>query len=233
MPELLLAAIVAFVLPVRAWRRHLRNAPPAPPAQYVAETVLLTGILAFLLWSRGVPLGGLGLPPDFSARFLIDLGISTISVLTPDWWLVHRIKRKILETAAGLAQDRVFADTLANRRTPSSFAIVAIVGAVWEELCFRGVVFLLVPRTPAGVLSGIAASSLLFGAQHLRNGRQGFAYASAYGVLFSVIYLITADLAAVMIAHAAGNMFAVFRWAPQVQRAQQEAFGPPSTPFCS
>ena len=221
--DLLFAALVTIVLPVRAWRRHRRNAPPTPPTRYLTETMLLTLLLGVLLWRHNVPLEAIGLQSHLTARFCLDLAIALGAVVGPDIWLMSRLTRRIREAAEGLGRDRVFADTLANRRAPLRFAAVAVVGAVWEELCFRGVVFLLVPRTAVGLLTGIAASSLLFAAQHLRNGRQGFAYASAFGVIFAVLYVTTGDLAAVIIAHATGNILAVFQWAPAIERARQEA----------
>lgn len=227
--ELLFAGVVTIVLPVRAWRRHRSKAPPSPARRYIPETMLLTLVLAALLWRRGVPLDVLGLHAELSARFFLVLALCVSAVVGPDIWFVYRLTRRISADADGLAKDRVFADTLANRRAPLSFAVVAVVGALWEELCFRGAVFLLVPRTAPGLLIGIAASSLLFGAQHLRNGRQGFAYASAYGVLFSVLYLATGSLVSVIVAHATGNVLAVFQWAPSIERARQAALRRAST----
>jgi membrane protease YdiL (CAAX protease family) len=74
-----------------------------------------------------------------------------------------------------------------------------------------------------GRLLGIAAGSALFGAQHLRNGRQGFAYATSFGVLFSLLYLSTGDLVSVILAHAIGNILAVAQWTPWVERTRRRA----------
>jgi membrane protease YdiL (CAAX protease family) len=84
-------------------------------------------------------------------------------------------------------------------------------------------VFLLVPRTTAGVLVGMVCGSLLFGATHLRNGRTGMAYATGFGVMFSILYIITDNLIAVIVAHAAGNVLTVAQWAPRIEQARRAA----------
>jgi membrane protease YdiL (CAAX protease family) len=103
-----------------------------------------------------------------------------------------------------------------------------IVGAVWEELCFRAAFLLLVPRTTAGLALGIAAGSFLFGVQHLRNGLRRAAYSCAYGVMFSVLYVLTGNLVAVIVAHAAGNILSGLQWTPRLERARQPAAPTPS-----
>jgi membrane protease YdiL (CAAX protease family) len=86
-----------------------------------------------------------------------------------------------------------------------------------------------VPRTVAGVVLGIVGGSLIFGATHLRNGRTGMAYASGFGVMFSVLYLITDNLIAVIVAHAAGNVLTVAQWAPRIEHARRAAAQQPAT----
>jgi membrane protease YdiL (CAAX protease family) len=223
--EALVAGLVAVAWPVRAWRRHQRGAGPAPARVYIAETAALTATLAALLWRRGVPLDALGLRVDSAARFVADTAICLAVVVGLDLWLTWRLMRRIREIAPSLGEDRVFGDTLSHRPALGSFAAVAIVGATWEELCFRAVVFLLMPATAIGRLIGTVVGSALFGAQHLRNGRQGFSYAAGFGVLFSVLYLVTGDLVAVILSHAIGNILAVAQWTPWVERARARALG--------
>lgn len=218
--ETLFALVVAVVLPVRAWRRYRRGAPPAPAVRYVAETLLLTALLAWLLWRRGVPPAAIGLRP-VSSRLLVDLAFCLTVVIGLDVWSVWRTTRQIRRAPPD--RDGVFADAAeAHRRGTAAFVAVAVVGAIWEELCFRATVFLLVPATPEGRLAGLASGMLLFGAQHLRNGPRGLAYTSFFGLMFGLLYLATSDLLAVIVAHAAGNILTVVQWAPRIERVRRE-----------
>jgi membrane protease YdiL (CAAX protease family) len=225
MLEALFAGLVAVGLPLRAWRRGRRGAPPTPAARYVFETLVLTACLAALLARRGITADALGLRPASTLIFLRNLIVCLTVIVGMDLWSVWRLTRRARRQPAALPaeQEGVFADTLAARRALASFVPAAIAGAIWEELCFRAAFFLFVPRTTIGLPIGIAIGSLLFGAQHLRNGRAGVAYSSWFGLLFSVLYLTTGDLIAVTIAHAAGNILAVAQWAPRIERARRAA----------
>jgi membrane protease YdiL (CAAX protease family) len=227
--EILFAGVVVIALPLRAWRRHVRK--PAAPTRYLIETVLLTMLLAGLLWRRGVALDALGLRPSGPSRLLSDLAVCVGMVVSIDVWSWWRTMRQLRRAALQPAQYRVapetpagnYADALAGRQALGRFTAVVLVGAVWEELCFRGVVLLLVPHTPAGLAFGVVGGSLIFGAQHLRNGLAGAAYATCFGVMFALLYLATGNLIAVMAAHAAGNMLAAAQWAPRIEQARQAA----------
>src|SRR5204862_8328930 len=52
-----------------------------------------------------------------------------------------------------------------------SFVPVCIVGAIWEELCFRGIPLSLGGIGWAWTLSAVAVSSTVFALHHLRQGK--------------------------------------------------------------
>jgi len=226
LPEVVFALIVVVALPVRAWRRHRRKAPPSPPGRYVLETSLLIAALSGLLWRHGVPLAALGLQPVSTLRFAMDLAICLTPIIGLDVLSVHLAIRQMRNTSApSIATSEtsgVVGDALAGRQNLASFIPVAVVGAVWEELCFRGIIFMFSPRTLAWLAAGTVSSSLLFGLQHLRNGAAGVAYSSFYGLLFACLYLATGDLVAVMVTHAAGNIFATVYGAPRIARIRRQ-----------
>ncbi len=228
MLDLLFALLVGVGLPARAWHRSRQHAPPTPAVRYVSETLLLTGVLAMLLWRRGVPLRAIGLQIDPAGIVLRDVAICLCVVVGLDVLSLHLATRRLRQAAADptrraalLATGGTYGDALTARRALAPFVAVSVVGAAWEELCFRAVVFLLVPRTVPGLLAGTVFGSLLFGAQHLRNGRRAFVQSSRFGVMFALLYLATGDLVAVVIAHAAGNILAVTHGAPRLERARQ------------
>jgi membrane protease YdiL (CAAX protease family) len=195
----------------------------APAARYLVETSLLTATLGVVLWRHGVSLAALGLQPDVPLGLLRDLAICLGVVVALDAWSLWRITRRIRRTRAVLPPGGLFADTLAAGRAAPSFIAVSLVGAIWEELCFRATVFQLVPHTGVGLLVGVVGGSIVFGAQHLRNGRAGFVYTTSFGVMFSSLYLATGDLVAVIVAHAAGNILAAVQWGPRIERARRES----------
>src|SRR5688572_11155939 len=170
--ELIFVAIVTVAMPARAWLRYRRGEPPAPSSRYIAETLLLIGWLSFLLWRRNTQLDALGLSTNISLRWLLDFAICLTVVIAPDAWVVWRIERRgqvvALPAPQGLA-----ADALRGRDSGSIFVAVTIVGAIWEELFFRGTIFMAAAQSFGGVVISVAAGSLLFGLHHLRNGFSG------------------------------------------------------------
>jgi membrane protease YdiL (CAAX protease family) len=228
-PDILLAATMIVFLPVRGWYRYRRNAAPSPAPIYLAETALLTAILIWLLHRHGVQPQAIGIRPVFTIAFIINL-IACVAVVTGLDVVSLRIvarqvaKRQRTIQLATYQTSGLVTDTLQASRRLSSFIPVVIMGAVWEELCFRGTFFLFVPRMPIVLFAGgIVAGALSFGSQHLRNGPVAATYSTFYGLLFSCLYLVTGDLTAVVVSHAAGNLFAATYAAPRIARVRQEA----------
>lgn len=222
--ELLFIGVVAIAMPVRAFRRYRRKKPPTPAARYILETLLLVCVLAVLLWRHNVSLEALGLSTDLSLRWLRDLAICLVAIIAPDAWNVWRIERLSRRATALPPPQGLAADALRGRRAGAAFVAVVLVGVVWEELCFRGAVFAVLPQTPGGIAIGIVAGSLLFGAQHFRNGPAGVIATTAFGVVFAFLFVATGNLLAIMLAHAIGNLLAAWQWAPRIERARQRSF---------
>lgn len=228
--DLLFALVVAVFLPVRAWRRHLRGSPPASTPRYVVEASLLIVVLSVLLWQGNIPAAALGLKP-FSSRWLADVAVCLLAIIGTDWWMARKRVRQIHNSRANAAPQGLAADALAGYNAGISYIVVIIVGAIWEELCFRGTVLALLPHTTFGILLGVIGGSLLFGAQHLRNGVSGMIYSTGFGVVFALLFLATGNLWAVMLAHAGGNLLTALKWAPQIERARQSINSSPSAPL--
>jgi membrane protease YdiL (CAAX protease family) len=220
--ELLFVVIVTVAMPARAWLRYRRGEPPAPSGHYIAETLLLIGWLSFLLWRRNTPLDALGLSTNISLRWLLDFAICLTVIIAPDIWMVWRIERRG-HAAALPAPQGLAADALRGRDSGPVFVVVTIVGAIWEELFFRGTIFTRAAQSFGGVAFSVVAGSLLFGLHHLRNGFSGVKLSMVFGVIFAVLFVITGNLWAVMLAHAAGNLLAAWQWGPRIERARQKS----------
>jgi membrane protease YdiL (CAAX protease family) len=225
MLEILFALIVVVFLPVRAWRRYKRRRPPTAASIYILETALLTGALAGLLWRNAVPLQAIGIQSILTLRFVIDLSVCLTTVIGLDlltlWLARYQLRRGSVATSSETSG--VYADAAKSGRTLHSFIPLTIIGAIWEELCFRAAILLLVPRTLPGLIFAVLGGSLLFGLQHLRNGVPGVVYSFFYGVMFSCLYLATRDLIAVIVAHVAGNLFVAVYGASRIEQLRREA----------
>lgn len=227
--EIALAATVVVFLPLRGWVRYQRKAASSRALIYLLETMVLTAALVWLLYRHGITLQAIGIRPIFTTSFLVDLIICATVVIGSDVISLQLAARQIEKQqqvlrVATSEMSGVFTDALDGGHRLASFVPVVFVGAIWEELCFRGTLFLLIPRTSVVLLlAGIMAGSLLFGSQHLRNGPQAMMYSTFYGLLFSCLYLATNDLIAVTIAHAAGNLFAATYGARRIAHVRQKA----------
>jgi membrane protease YdiL (CAAX protease family) len=227
--EIALAVVVILFLPLRGWYRFQRKAAPSPAPIYLIETTVLTSALILLLHRHSVTLQSVGIRPVLTAKFLFDVALCLLVVIGLDVLSLrfeeHQIEKRRHTTRIATGEmPGIIADSLDNSRRLRSFLPVVIVGAAWEELCFRGTAFLFVPRTSIPLLfAGVAVSSLVFGIQHLRNGFTAVGYSTFFGLMFASLYLATHDLIAVMIAHAAGNIFATTYAAPRVARVRHEA----------
>jgi membrane protease YdiL (CAAX protease family) len=215
------ACIVVVFLPLRAWLRYRRAEPAAASGRYIAETVLLVSMLSLLLWRRGMPMTALGLSLNVSPRWIGDIALCLFIIVGTDVWMTGRIVRQLRRGAMLGPPTGLATDALRGHKAGLSFVMVTLVGAIWEELCFRGTVFALLPHTAIGVVTAITVGSLAFGAQHLRSGPSGLIYSTSFGVVFALLFAATRNLWAVMIAHAAGNLLTAWQWAPQIERARQ------------
>lgn len=90
---------------------------------------------------------------------------------------------------------------------PGAVTPLAVASAVGEEMFFRGAIQAGLVSA-LGVLSGLLAASVLFGAMHVPWNRQLWSWtlmATAMGVVFGVLYLATGELLAPVLAHAVIN----------------------------
>jgi membrane protease YdiL (CAAX protease family) len=218
MIELLFGILVAVGLPLRAWRRRHTS---SRPMSFLLESALRTAILTWLLWRNGVTLAALGLSIETTWAFALHLALCLLVVVGPDAWSARRIATAGKHGAPLPAPDPLFLELSTRRYGVATFVAMMLLAAIWEELCFRGTVFLLLPSTVAGRVAGLIGGSLLFAAQHLRMGVRRASYTAGFGMMFAGLYLITGDLLAVIIAHATGNILSGLWWAPQVERLRR------------
>jgi membrane protease YdiL (CAAX protease family) len=140
--------------------------------------------------------------------------MGVIAVVAPDIvaMLLRRLSSRMIEY---MPADQF--GSILRGKALFTFIPVCIVGAFWEELCFRGVGMYAAPPGRIGTVIAIFVSSLIFGLHHLRGGFQSVIFTSYCGVIFCTLYLVTRDLPSVMLAHALGNLAVAFYFAPKAR----------------
>ena len=202
-------------MPVRAWQRWRRRAHPTPTIAYICETTSLTLAMILLLSRRGIALASVGLAPVPIWAFATHVLIGTIAILSPD--MISVLLRRLSPPAPlGPSELKRF-DSIPRGKALISFIPVCIVGAFWENLCFRGVALHFSPPSSAGMTVMVLVSSGIFGLHHFRQGPLSVLFASLFGVVLCVLYLSTADLLSVMVAQALGNLAVCIYFAPKAR----------------
>lgn len=101
--------------------------------------------------------------------------------------------------------------------------LICAISATWEEVFYRAVPWLLLDEYGYLIQTlGLSFLSLIFGLQHIRNGAQQVACTTFFGLFFSLCYIITQSIFAVVFAHAVGNIFVIFAAYPQLKRVELE-----------
>ncbi|MBL8880490.1 MAG: CPBP family intramembrane metalloprotease [Phycisphaerales bacterium] len=92
---------------------------------------------------------------------------------------------------------------------------------IHEELIFRGLMLPLLRRFFGSWWLAVAISSLIFGGLHIAQGVTGVIQVTGLGVVFSIAFLKSRSLLAVMVAHFAFNFlqFQLMRWQLQFQKS--------------
>jgi membrane protease YdiL (CAAX protease family) len=168
------------------------------------ETIVLVCALSGLIRWWHVPLNLLGIQNVDDVAFLRVAASVTAPFLALDvLGLIAAYRRPVASEGPVVADSESSAGVIG----------LLIVSAVWEELAFRATPLAIAGTGPyrlTPLASGLAAAALLgFGAQHVRRGPQGVAYALIYGALFTAAYVVSQSIGAVIIAHFAGNAFAI------------------------
>ena len=92
-------------------------------------------------------------------------------------------------------------------RRPLGVVVIALLGPVAEELCFRGAVLGGMLRLGCRPWTAVLVSSLLFGLIHFNPAQVPFAF--AMGLVLGVLYLRTGSLLLPMLVHVVNNSLSV------------------------
>lgn len=135
---------------------------------------------------------------------LVAAGLWTLGVLA------NAIQAAFFPEALPYLQEleRIFTQGFAGVPTAGLVLMIAILPAVAEEVCFRGIILsgLRSTTTAAGAVLG---SSLLFGLFHMDIGPYRIVPAAVLGAVLAIVVLRTGSIFLGMLAHAANNAFGV------------------------
>jgi membrane protease YdiL (CAAX protease family) len=97
------------------------------------------------------------------------------------------------------------------------FAALSITAGFCEELLFRGFLLRYLHTSPLHLpfVWAALASALILGAHHLYQGRQGFLSTAMFGLVFTAALLVTGNLWAGMVCHAAIDLSILLYWRPK------------------
>lgn len=103
-----------------------------------------------------------------------------------------------------------YAGTFSRSRT-TDFTLLAplLVLPLAEEIVYRGAIAPLVDEAGAGVFVGVSA--VLFGADHLYNGKKEFVFKLFDGLVYATLFVATGSVLATAIAHVGYNGAYVYR----------------------
>lgn len=153
---------------------------------------------AVLLWVAGVPLRdvvGLGKPwPSFAMGV-----VGGLAVLAAVLAVMDRFPPRARES------ELVFGRWLAGL-SPLGLVSFMLVTAAGEELLFRGAFQTIAVQLLSSVPLGIAASTLIFTALHLRSSVAGTFSGLANGAVLGLLFWATGSLWAPVLAHALHNV---------------------------
>jgi membrane protease YdiL (CAAX protease family) len=220
------AAVVVILMPLRAALRWRRRIPISCHKRVIAENVLLTAALCALMTMAGYRPSDWGFFVGNWTSLLLWTFTCTGVVVGIDMLGVLATRRRTTTVTASAAMDSL------NVRAPGhSFVVLCLTSSVWEELCFRAVPVALLASTAYERVSIVLASSVLFGAHHLRRGPTAAAYAVWFGLLFSILYWVSGSAYPVIISHASGNLFtAYFGVNVLIRGVRRESVDPLTTP---
>jgi membrane protease YdiL (CAAX protease family) len=105
------------------------------------------------------------------------------------------------------------------------YAVLAITAGICEETLFRGFLlhYLHVIPWRIGLTQGLLLSSIIFGLQHLYQGRSGVVGSSVIGFVFGLLYLLSGSLLLPILIHAAMDLRILVMLPPPGARTESPA----------
>ncbi|MDE3151096.1 MAG: CPBP family intramembrane metalloprotease [Gemmatimonadota bacterium] len=224
----LFLAFVAIGLPYAAFTtgRHTRSAagPAFTPSRTqlhlnaLASQLLVFGIAWYAGWLAGLrPLQPVTLTPgDFLA------GAATLAIMGGMAWVSHAVRSD--EERRRLWVLGLLPRTGAERVT---FALLAAVAAVSEELAYRGVAFALFTALTGNAWAGAALAAAAFAGAHFPQGGKSMAIIFVIGLVKQGLVAVTGTLWIAIGVHFVYDVMTAATMAPRLAKLDASAAGTP------
>lgn len=200
-------AIVAHYAPALLISERAEGAALQLDLRFVAikwcEAALVVGLALYFICRNGIRLASLGLRPDRIGRQLswsIGGFFATYLCVLATGYLFILVYRFLPNPEADLRQRLEFFSAMPVNDLLTTVLLLAGV-AVHEELLFRGLILTLLRRTCGTWWPAVLINSAIFGALHFQQGAFGMLQAGCLGVVFSLLFIGSRSLPAVMLTH--------------------------------
>jgi len=198
----------------RARLKRLLSQPPGGTKEKlvlygatVAFQWVITMVVAWRAFARGLTSAEMGLARAFSADFFVASVVGAALLCTFQWFNLRRLGR-----ASGPVVDlvRQLAEHLLPRKTVefAPYCALALTAGVCEEFLYRGFAMAALSRAGLATWMVVVLTSILFGLAHAYQGRGGMIGTGLLGLVFAVSRRFFSSLGPVMVWHAAVDVIA-------------------------
>ena len=171
----------------------------------VIDQIGSTALVVWLCFSGAIQFTKLGLGAPHSWPLSAGLAIALGGLLLWSGMRLQPKAQKIREKVKGHGIDLLIPNTMQEQRW---MAAVSVGAGINEELIFRGFLFyyLALWFPHINVLECVLLTSLFFGTGHLYQGWKGVLSTGLVGLVFAFLYVLTGNLFAPMVLHAATDL---------------------------
>ncbi|MGH7669638.1 MAG: CPBP family intramembrane glutamic endopeptidase [Gemmatimonadaceae bacterium] len=221
-------AFMTFVLPYGAIATARRTQSAAGPANIGSRSQLhlnatITQVLIFGIAWYAALLQGLRFlgPVHLTARDLLA-GVVTLAVMGGMAWISQRLRSED-------ERRRLWVLGLLPRtfREGAPFVLLAALGAISEELAYRGVTFALCTMLTGSAIAGALIAALLFAVVHYPQGGKSMAVIFGIALLKQALVVFTGTLWVAIGVHFTYNVLAAVGMARRAREAQWPDALPP------
>jgi uncharacterized protein len=173
----------------------------------VAFQWIITVVVAWRAFARGLTAADMGLAQGFSAEIFVASVVGAALLCVFQWFNLRRVGR-----ASGPVVDlmRQIAEHLLPRKSVefAPYCALAVTAGVCEEFLYRGFAMAALSRAGLATWMVVVLTSILFGLAHAYQGRGGMIGTGLLGLVFAVSRRFFSSLGPVMVWHTAVDVIA-------------------------
>ena len=173
----------------------------------IAFQWILTGVVAWRAFARGLTMAELGLAKPMTQTLLLVSAAGGVLISVYQWFSLRRVSRMSGPVPEFMAK-------LAERVLPKNateflpYCALAITAGVCEEFLYRGFAMAALHRLGIFPWAVVLLTAILFGFAHTYQGRSGVLGTGLMGVVLGLARMLTQNLIPVIIWHSAVDLVA-------------------------